>query len=494
MQFYLATGQFVDIYVCFQPTKGGPAENKIILACDNQTSKFYTIKGNGAILDLNVIQIDDKKLNFQENPLDAIWFEESHPKSECSRTLFISNVSPLPVNFHWSTYVNSDEVISLEAQKNHYTISPFQGVMQPNSTFQFKITFCPTSAHPFNEFADLFVEQVPISALAFISKQLQESSLFKDPSALFLGSNGKFPPIPYFKFNLHGEGSICHLQFDPPFYIFPTNVSINCSNSGKVVLKNTNNGTVSYNLKLDSEKSSKFIDYEINPMQGLIPANGQSEISFKVTLKSLGTHSAIFLCSVEHGLPLHFLVQASSVGPSIKISAPECNFGIVRCGQLAKTSFTIHNLFDLDINVLIKSKDLCIKITPSSLTIPSKSSFEVTAEVFSDTVRKIEEILKIKVESGITEYLTLRADIQKPLVYLDFYEFNMGSLSAGVSSKEKKCTLFNYGNLSAVFSWDTNKEDCKFSINPSIGEILPHSSQICTFTVTPFIGGLMEEL
>ena len=62
----------MDIYICFQPIKGGAVENKIILACDNQTSKFYTLKGKGATLELNVVQIDDKKLNFQENPLSAI--------------------------------------------------------------------------------------------------------------------------------------------------------------------------------------------------------------------------------------------------------------------------------------------------------------------------------------------------------------------------------------------------------------------------------------
>lgn len=35
LQFYLAAGQSVDIYVCFQPQQEGEADEKIILACDN---------------------------------------------------------------------------------------------------------------------------------------------------------------------------------------------------------------------------------------------------------------------------------------------------------------------------------------------------------------------------------------------------------------------------------------------------------------------------
>ncbi|OMJ84270.1 hypothetical protein SteCoe_14614 [Stentor coeruleus] len=494
LQFYLATGQFIDIYVCYQPTLGGPIENKIILACDNQTSKFYTLKGIGATLSLNVIQIDDKKLNFEENPLNAIWFEESHPKSECSRVLHIQNASALPVNYHWSTYVNSDEVISLEAQTVHYAISPYQGTMPPNSSHQFKITFSPTSSHPFNEYADLFVENIPIQSLMHISKQLQESALFKDPSALFLGSNGKFPPIPYIKFNLHGEGRLCHLEFDPPFYLFPYEFSLNSEYSATAILKNSNNGDVSFNLQIVKDKTSDYCSCELPILQGTIPAKGSIEIPFKISCSALGVHESVILCNVEHGLPIYFLVKAICIGPNIKISSAECDFGIVRCGTRASMKFSIMNLYENEVAVLIKAKNMSVRISPSTVKIPAKESVEVEVEVYSETVQKVQEIVKVRVENGMACYISLSADIQKPLVYLDCYEFVMGSLSAGVPSKEKRVTLYNYGNVSAKYAWDKSIDGCAFNINPANGEIQPRTSQVCSFTVTPFIGGSLNQL
>jgi hypothetical protein len=50
-----------------------------------------------------------------------------------------------------------------------------------------------------------------------MSASLKESPLLSNQ---FLGSNAKFPSIPYLQFELHGKGSLCELEFDPPFFIF----------------------------------------------------------------------------------------------------------------------------------------------------------------------------------------------------------------------------------------------------------------------------------
>ena len=364
--------------------------------------------------------------------------------------------------------------------------------MPPDTIQQFKFTFSPTSSHPFNEFADLFVENIPVQALSYVSKQLQESVFFKDPSAMFLGSNGKFPPIPYIKFSLHGEGSLCHLQFDPPFYDFPIDLLINQTYSSNVILKNTNNGAVAYTIEQIS--TSTEVSCEMSTLEGLIPANGTVEISFKVLCKSLGNHELIYLCKVEHGLPQYFLIKATSIGSSVKLSVPDCDFGIVRCKTSINKTFSLQNLSDSKVNIEINSKNKYLKITPNTTSIEPKSSTDINIEIYSDIVQIIHEIIKIKIENNDPLYINLKADIQKPLVYLDCYEYNMGSLSAGVISKEKKCTLYNYGNLSATFIWDLGIENCAFSITPKSGEIPPHSSQVCNFTLTPFIGGYLEEL
>ena len=72
----------------------------MILACDNQTSQFYHLTGQGAALDLQVTKIDEKELDFSFNPLTSIWFEPTHPHLETIRNITIANNSPLTVPFH----------------------------------------------------------------------------------------------------------------------------------------------------------------------------------------------------------------------------------------------------------------------------------------------------------------------------------------------------------------------------------------------------------
>ena len=46
-EFYLYSGNAIDIYVTFNPSENdvGIIEQNLILACDNQTSEFYKLTG-----------------------------------------------------------------------------------------------------------------------------------------------------------------------------------------------------------------------------------------------------------------------------------------------------------------------------------------------------------------------------------------------------------------------------------------------------------------
>lgn len=44
-EFYLYSGSAIDIYVSFTPDREGLLEEKLILACDNQTSEYYKVSG-----------------------------------------------------------------------------------------------------------------------------------------------------------------------------------------------------------------------------------------------------------------------------------------------------------------------------------------------------------------------------------------------------------------------------------------------------------------
>lgn len=73
-EFYLYAGNAIDVYVSFNPESEGQLQENLILACDNQTSEFYKVTGYGAVLDLDIIAVDAKEIDFKANPFETIFF------------------------------------------------------------------------------------------------------------------------------------------------------------------------------------------------------------------------------------------------------------------------------------------------------------------------------------------------------------------------------------------------------------------------------------
>lgn len=105
-EFYLYSGSAIDVYVSFNPDREGQVEEKLILACDNQTSEYYKVTGYGAMLDLDIVAVDGKDVNFKTNPFDTLYFENTNPTAESKRTIKIRNSAPIQFPFHWSIYRN----------------------------------------------------------------------------------------------------------------------------------------------------------------------------------------------------------------------------------------------------------------------------------------------------------------------------------------------------------------------------------------------------
>ena len=118
------------------------------------------------MLDLDIVSVDGKEVDFKANPFETMYFENTNPTSESVRSIKIRNSSPIPVPFHWSIYKQkSSQKISLADEETHYRIEPAQGTMKGDETVEFKVYFCPQHAEPYFEFADLIVEDIPIQAI-----------------------------------------------------------------------------------------------------------------------------------------------------------------------------------------------------------------------------------------------------------------------------------------------------------------------------------------
>jgi len=56
------------------------------------------------MLDLDIVAVDSKEVDFKANPFETMYFENTNPTSEAIRTLKIKNSSPIAVPYHWSVY------------------------------------------------------------------------------------------------------------------------------------------------------------------------------------------------------------------------------------------------------------------------------------------------------------------------------------------------------------------------------------------------------
>lgn len=80
------------------------------------------------MVDLEIIAVDGKEVNFKENPFETIYFENTNPTSESKRTIRVKNCSPILVPFHWSVYkYKNANKITLENEDTHYRVIPSQG-------------------------------------------------------------------------------------------------------------------------------------------------------------------------------------------------------------------------------------------------------------------------------------------------------------------------------------------------------------------------------
>jgi hypothetical protein len=90
------------------------------------------------MLDLDIIAVDGKVVDFKKNPFETIYFENTNPTSEIMRTIRIKNTSPIVVPYHWSVYKQKNSTkISLQDEETHYRVTPNQGRIQGGEEIDF---------------------------------------------------------------------------------------------------------------------------------------------------------------------------------------------------------------------------------------------------------------------------------------------------------------------------------------------------------------------
>ena len=155
------------------------------------------------MMDLDIIAVDGKEVNFKENPFETVYFENTNPTSENKRVIRVKNTSPILVPFHWSVYKQKNQQkISLENEDTHYRVEPASGKIPGGEYIDFELFFCPQHAEPYFEYADLIIEDIPITSVRDPPEGLKsfaQANTVKNakvPMPTYVGSNTQFLSIP----------------------------------------------------------------------------------------------------------------------------------------------------------------------------------------------------------------------------------------------------------------------------------------------------------
>ena len=156
-QFYLQRGDNINLMVFYTPTSAGTHTEDLIIETSFQSQMIYQLMGTGCALDLEAVSLDSMVLNLKENPLSAINFKVTEPRSYTSKRLKVKNNCAMRVQYHWSLYKSKIiNKISLTGEETHYFIEPLQGAFETYEEQEFVFTFKPLHAESYFEFADLF--------------------------------------------------------------------------------------------------------------------------------------------------------------------------------------------------------------------------------------------------------------------------------------------------------------------------------------------------
>lgn len=547
-QFYLQKGDFVNLYVIYTPESPGEHEEDLILETTFQTRSTYKLKGTGCVLDLEATSLDTMTLNFKESPLSVIYFKVTKPKSVATRTLKIRNNSSMKVQYHWSIYKNKFvEKISLAGEEIHYTIEPLQGVFNGNEEKEFQISFKPIHAESYFEYADLIVDDIPIQAVQDAPEALKELLKPGVGGPTYLGSNTRFPSFPYLKFTLQGYGDSCEIIPDPQVLAFPGDMLINKAYSTKIKLLNKSLSQVQIKIKLVGKSSDKF-DIVIGSAK-ILPVNNQNmlyqgyiseeieEISVSLQSKIIGNHHAYFTGEVEDGNSFSFEIFGHFTGPRVilKNLIRTLDYGLLRTKTAYEYKLNLENLSDIEAEVLIKNtknkaltfetyrsidtnlierkgsvfsktgtisnKQASIFIEPEYKKLSPLEKTTVIVTLNTMNPETVDEILEIIVKDQGSQFVSLRAEIQKPHLSLNRAKVDLGKTYAGiqylVDEKHKYSVILrNDGNHDAGFEWENKVVPDYISaiINPHKGTIKPKSEIQINFSITLYKGGKIEEL
>jgi len=250
----------MELYVQFNPRIGGLIQERVILACDNNTSQIYTLQAKANMAELRIAKINGHEISKGEE-VKRIFIQEAYTNIPQSCSISIKNEASVKVNYEWKFLAEQfleKELEEIESQMT-YKVEPEKGVIDADATLDFKITFQSKISIPFYKKVCLNINDIPIQAIRsppdVIKKQSSQESLSNSPVLR--------PSLTYFEFEVVSEVKFNSITIDPPLYHFPAPLIINKAYEHTFVITSQSDAEINYSIRLH-DRSSEYLGYDLS--------------------------------------------------------------------------------------------------------------------------------------------------------------------------------------------------------------------------------------
>jgi hypothetical protein len=421
----LEMGDSVDIKVDFAPGHEGPFNVGFRLVCDNCSVQEYSIVGMGLIPSLKLLRLDAEQIlpplaDLLRPKVDQA-FADLAPGAVSTRKVTLKNRTALPIQFHWvvehhptshteqSTYLTKWGRVG--DTHSVFTVAPATGTFQSNQEIEFNISFSPVDIAAYKGAAVLIAQTLPSSTRAPPDDP-------NEMTAEGMGAAGyAYEDEEMSCITLAGAGSTCQVTIEPMVLVVSQRLSVGKSYTKSITV--TNNSDASTMLTWEKYPELLYQAVKVMPDKLQLAAREVRELKVLITPKLVAPLEVSLMCEVKHGAARSLSVLAQVDGPKMKIVDPQLDFGLVRVGWKVKKQVTIRNTCDVTARfklslISAETGELwgsTMTVSPGKGMLEYGRSMTVTVEFSPTEPQRSRCTLVLEVDGGITQYMTIRAEV-----------------------------------------------------------------------------------
>ncbi|KAF0028061.1 hypothetical protein F2P81_019148 [Scophthalmus maximus] len=507
--FVLQPGEATRVEVVFFPTTAEKSCQVFTVVCDNCQVKDVSIEGEGQSIALELASVSGEKdllLIGEVRDLTAehfVRFSSCNPHSVQQKKLVIRNNIHLELPFHWQILKpNLNPLLPGEtplpsqiqfhlATDDAFQVSPPTGLLAPCQDQEFLFTFCPKELKDYHSVCHLVLRDVPQPPL-----RPSENSVLQP---VRLGS--KVSDVIAMEIEVKGSTESYQVLLEPYAVVIPGEIFI-CTTTRKH-FKMWNHSRTFIFFQWERMNSSSHI-IEVEPSTGRIEENECFDFDLIVTGGKPEKVVTSLVCHIEHRHePITMTVEVSFKGPTVTVSVPRVDFGLMRLGEQTQTTLLLTNTTRLEASWTIEDsqrqrQDTQILVEPRRGVLPPLASCNVDVFFRPRFCQQFETELELGVENGTGCHLSVQADVQSPRVCLLNCELLLSELYVDVPAGAS-VTLFNQTLLPSHFKWRAQLQGeqaalCTATFDPSSGTLGPNASIEIAVTFTPYVDLELKEV